>query len=102
MEEELGDRLRLPEYAGRFASDDIAKGISEDLAEGQPPVLVGALTLRQWYTKYHPDSGSLEYQTAEKLEDEMGDEIRREYAGFAAKHMGFLTFQPFYADRSAF
>ena len=33
VEEELGDRLRLAEYACRFASDDIARGMSEDLAE---------------------------------------------------------------------
>jgi hypothetical protein len=51
VEEELGDRLRLPEYTGRFADDANATRMAEDLAEGQPPVSVTALTLRQWYTK---------------------------------------------------
>ena len=84
MEEALGDRLRLDEYKHRFADDVSANGMAEDLAEGQPPVSVAALTLRQWYTRYHPGSGPLKYSGAKELEDALGDELRREYDGFGA------------------
>ena len=57
VEAALGDRLRLGEYKHRFGDDASAQRMSEDLAEEQPPVSVAALILRQWYTKYHPDSG---------------------------------------------
>ena len=51
------------------------------LREQQPPVRVSALVLRQWYAKYHPDSGSLRYDSVAELEDGMGDALRRDYAG---------------------
>ena len=51
VEETLGDRLRLDEYKHRFADDAVANRMAEDLAEGQPPVSVNALTLRQWYVR---------------------------------------------------
>ena len=49
------------------------------LAESQPPHQVSGDVLRQWYTKYHPDSGPVTYSTAEELEREMGDHLRATY-----------------------
>ena len=45
------------------------------------------MILRQWYTKYHPDSGPLQYAGAKELEDALGDELRREYGGFGADRL---------------
>ena len=56
-----GDRLRLQEYSDKFLSDASAAQVAEMLAESQPPVHVSVLILRQWYTKYHPDSGVFEF-----------------------------------------
>ena len=51
------------------------------LAESQPPYKVAAITLRQWYTQYHPDAGPLAYETAAALEEGLGDHMREVYAG---------------------
>ena len=51
------------------------------LREQQPPVRVSSLVLRQWYAKYHPDSGPVRYDSVAELEDGMGDALRRDYAG---------------------
>ena len=51
------------------------------LLESQPPVRVSALVLRQWYSQYHPASGSVRFATADALEEGMGDELRAKYAG---------------------
>ncbi len=37
--------------------------------------------LRQWYTKYHPDSGPIKYETAQALEEGMGAHLRDKYPG---------------------
>ena len=79
LERELGDRLRLPQYAHRFTQVD-APSMAEVLLESQPSVVVTALLLRQWHVKYHPDSGPKPIETADALEEYAGDEIRREYA----------------------
>ena len=56
--------------------------MAEALTEGQPFGRVTPMLLRQWYTKYHPESGPLRIATAEALEDRLGDEIRRGYPDF--------------------
>ena len=76
VEKELGDRLRLAEYKHGFVDDAAAQSLSEVLLKGQPPVRVSALVLRQWYSKYHGDSGSLQYDTADALEHGMGEQLR--------------------------
>ena len=78
----MGERLRLAEYKDSFADDAAAQTLSEVLLESQPPARVSGLVLRQWYSKYHPDSGSLRYDSADALEQAMGDDLRRDYAGF--------------------
>ena len=55
------------------------------LLESQPPVRVSGLVLRQWYTKYHPDSGPIRFQTAAALEEGMGESLRSQYAGLGYK-----------------
>jgi hypothetical protein len=85
VQEEIGDRLRLPEYRSQFINHESARKQSEALSESQPAHQVSALVLRQWYTKFHPDSGSLSYATIEALEQGMGDELRRLYPDMAEK-----------------
>ena len=85
VEQKLGDRLRLAEYKHSFVDDVAAQTLSEVLLERQPPVCVSALVLRQWYSQYHPDSGSLRYASVAELEHAMGDDLRREYAGLRCK-----------------
>ena len=68
--------MRLQEYEDRFADDSAANALAEVLLESQPPVLVSALVLRQWYTQYHPRSGPLHFDTAAALEESMGAELR--------------------------
>ena len=63
MEAAEGERLRLDAKRDCFSDDAAAQVLSEALAEGQPPVLVSALTLRQWYAKSHPESGPLRVET---------------------------------------
>ena len=54
------------------------------MLEGQPSVRVSGLVLRQWFTKYHPDSGPLVFDTAAALDEGMGDELRRLYVGMTS------------------
>ena len=85
VEEALGERLRRDEHKQRVADYAAAQSMSEDFAQEQPPVSVTALTLRQWYIKYHPDSGPLQYQSAKEIEDDIGDEMRSEIALWVKK-----------------
>ena len=81
VEEILGDRLRLEQYRVRLLTAEGADELSTQLAESQPPIVVSGLLLRQWYTKYHPDSGPLRYETAQELEEAMGERMRKIYDG---------------------
>ena len=74
VEDAAGEQLRLDEYAERLAGDVYAS--AEVLSERQPPILVSASVLRQWYNQYHPASGPLEYHTAVELEAAMGGDMR--------------------------
>ena len=47
----------------------------------RPPALVDPLLLRQCHQKYHPDSGPIKADTAEYLEEILGEEMRESYAG---------------------
>ena len=85
VEEQLGERLRLEEYKACFVDDAAAQALSEVLREREPFVLIPALVLRQWYFKYHPDSPAQRYDTVEALEEAMGDDLRRDYAGLGYK-----------------
>ena len=85
MERHIGERLRLPRYKESF-TDETAPGLADSLAEGQPPLCATSMLLRQWYVKYHPDSGPLRIASADVLEEQMGDEMRRVY-GDLASHM---------------
>jgi hypothetical protein len=81
VEEDIGDRLRLPQYKDRFTEVD-APIMAEVLLESQPSLTVAPLLLRQWYAKYHDDSGPLLISNAVELEQYLGDDIRREYPYF--------------------
>ena len=85
LEATAGERLRLREYAQEFGDDESAQRLATVLAEGQPVLRVSALLLRQWYTKYHPDSGPLRYETAAALEEALGDEMRAAYQGLGRR-----------------
>ena len=80
VEQQIGMRLRLDEYKDSFLSDETATSLAQALAETQPSVHVSAMLLRQWYTKYHPSSGPLRFESAEALDAAMGDELRCHYA----------------------
>ena len=84
IENDIGDRLRLPQYADRFTEEG-APLMAAVLQESQPPVVVAPLLLRQWYAKYHPDSGPLQIHSAVELEQYLGDDIRREYPYFHSR-----------------
>ena len=81
VEEQLGERLRLAEFKACFADAAAAQALSEVLREREPVVRVSALVLLEWYSQYHPDSPPQRYHTAAALEEAMGDELRRDYAG---------------------
>ena len=81
VEEQLGERLRLAEFKACFADAAAAQALSEVLREREPFVRVSALVLLEWYSKYHPDSPPQRYHTAAALEEAMGDDLRRDYAG---------------------
>ena len=87
LEEATGERLRLQEFTEKFLSDATAGEIAVLLAESQPPLHVSVLILRQWYTKYHPDSGALSYDTVEALENALGDELRSKYGGMKYRQL---------------
>ena len=59
--------------------------MADVLLESQPPVVVVPLLLRQWYAKYHDDSGPLCIGNAAELEQYLGDDIRREYPYFKSQ-----------------
>ena len=81
IEKDQGERLRLHEYKEFFADDAASQNLADAMAEGQPAVLVNSLTLRQCYTKYHPDSGPVRIDSAGALEDALGAALRTTYAG---------------------
>ena len=85
VEESMGVRLRLDEYRYEFADNISAEQLSQVFAESQPAVLASGMLLRQWYTKYHPDSGPLEYETTEALENAQGDHLRSVYPGLSGR-----------------
>ena len=59
IEDSIGDGLRLPQYRELFAQNLYDK-LVKALSDGQPRVfLVEPCLLRQWYAKYHPDSGAI-------------------------------------------
>ena len=76
-----GERLRLNQYRESFAEETAAEVLSQLLAESDPPVAVSGMVLRQWYVKFHPDSGPLQYDSAEKLNEALGDHMRAVYPG---------------------
>ena len=80
IEASIGVRLRLQQYRLCF-TEDAVNALVETLTEGQPPVyLADPILLRQWYVKFHPDSGPTRIATAELLEELLGDELRGYYA----------------------
>ena len=87
VEEQLGERLRLAEFKAYFADEAAAQRLSEVLREREPFAVVTARVLQQWYSKYHPDSPAPRYLTVEDLEEAMGDDLRRDYAGLRYKKL---------------
>ena len=83
VEESLGERLRLPQFRVQFESEAGAEVLSERLQESQPSVFASGLLPRQWYAKFHPDGGPLQYANAEELEAGLGDRVRDACAGLA-------------------
>ena len=81
VEECIGERLRLNQYRESFADEAAAQALSELLSESDPPVAVSGMVLRQWYVKYHFDSGPLKYDTAERLNEALGEHMRAVYPG---------------------
>ena len=81
VERDLGERLRLAEYAEYFGSEDRAQALADRLSEGDPCFFVSALLLRQWYARCRPRSGPLRYDTAADLEAGLGAELRQQYPG---------------------
>ena len=77
----MGERLRLNQYRESFAEETAAEVLSQLLAESDPPVAVSGMVLRQWYVKYHPDSGPLQYDTAQSLNEALGEHMRAVYPG---------------------
>ena len=66
--------------------------MAEVLLESQPSVAVAPLLLRQWYAKYHVDSGPLLIGNAEGLEQYLGEDIRKLYPYFRSTALhGVLT-----------
>ena len=55
VEIHIGQRLRLPRYNYSF-TEEAAPVLAGSFAEDEPPVLVQAQLLRQWYAKHHPNS----------------------------------------------
>ena len=87
LEQAAGDRLRLQEYSDNFLSDASAGELAMMFAETQPPLHVSVLILRQWYTRYHPDSGALSYDTVNALEEALGDVLRSQYVGMGYRDL---------------
>ena len=81
LDEKFGDKLRLPQYEASF--DGMAvEAFALQLKEHDPPVDVSSILLLQWYTKYHPAAAPKKVGSAGELEEYLGDEMRRLYAGF--------------------
>ena len=77
IEHSIGDRLRLPQYREQFG-EDLYDSLVVALSEGQPSVyLAEPFLLRQWYAKYHPDSGPLRISSANELESLLGEDLRK-------------------------
>ena len=85
VEESIGMRLRLDEYRHQLADDVSAQELSRVFSESQPVVSVSGLLLRQWYTKYHPDSGPIKYDTVDALEAAQGHHFRTVYPNFGCR-----------------
>ena len=83
----MGERLRLNQYRESFADDAAAQVLSQLLSESDPPVTVSGMVLRQWYVKYHPDSGPLQYDTAQSLNEALGEHMRAVYPGMKYKSL---------------
>jgi len=80
IEHSIGDRLRLPQYREQFG-EELYDSLVVALSEGQPPVyLAEPFLLRQWYAKYHPDSGPLRISSADELESLLGEDLRTYYS----------------------
>ena len=80
IEDSIGDRLRLPRYRDSFGGESV-RALAESLEEGVSPVfLPDPLLLREWYVKYHPESGPIRIASAGELEELLGAELRLEYA----------------------
>ena len=79
--------MRLQEYTENHTSDALAGKLATVLAESQPPLQVSALILRQWFTKYHPDSGALACATVKGLESALGDVLRSVYQGMGYQEL---------------
>ena len=80
IEHSIGDRLRLPQYREHFG-EEACVSLAAALSEGQPAVyLAEPFLLRQWYVKYHPDSGPLRISSADELELLLGEDLRTHYA----------------------
>ena len=61
-------------------------GLAVALSEGHPPVyLAEPFLLRQWYAKYHPDSGPLRISNADELESLLGEDVRTFYGDLKAQ-----------------
>jgi hypothetical protein len=88
VEESMGDRLRLKEFAHMFNDADMAQVLSTRLLEGQPPITVSVSILRQWFVKYHPASGPLRYDSTVKLEECLGDHMRSVYGALKSCALG--------------
>ena len=69
METALGELQHFDQYKDRFADDKAARVLAASLSEGQTRVAIDALTLRQLYTKFHPDSGPLRIETFQYIEE---------------------------------
>ena len=81
VEEALGEQLRLQQYAQDFLEEAASDLLAVRLGEGQPSHVVRGMLLRQWYTKYHQDSGPLRPSNAAELERMLGPDLRMLYSG---------------------
>ena len=86
VEQDIGERLRLPQYKDSFILE-VALTMAELSLESQPSVVVAPFLFRQWYAKYHQDAGPLCISSAVELEQYLGDEIREEYPYFTDREL---------------
>ena len=83
LEQECGDKLRLPQYEASF-QDVAVEAFAQQLREHDPPVDVSSILLAQWHAKYHHNSGPLQLETAQELEEQLGDVLRLSYSGLGS------------------